>query len=175
MQSYILSQVENINEKYFKLHIDLYELWSDYMLFSWRWWICLALLVLPIVIWILFRNKKTTFSLLVSGLFMTVAFFLLDNIGMALELWAYPAKLVPIVPPYIPWDFPLLPVATMFFIQWSSKLKMFIKSIIFSISASLIAQPLAEYCGLYYPKHWKYYYSFPFFIYFYIISHFCLS
>lgn len=171
LQDYVVEQVEKINARYNEIHIELYKLWRDYMFLTWRWWVCLAIFAVPLVIWLLFRDKKTTFSLLVSGLFMAVISFLLETIGMAFGLWSYQVKVFPVVPPYIPWDFSVIPVATMFFIQWKSKYNLFVKSIIFSLTASFIAQPLATMLEIYNPKHWPHYYSFPIFVVLYIIAH----
>lgn len=170
LQYDVLNMVEKINSQYFQLHVDLVKIWNEYMLFTWRWWLGLVVLIAPAIVWLIYRKKEITYSLLVAGLFMACTSFLLDNAGMALGLWSYPSKVVPIVPPYLPWDFSLLPVATMFFIQWESKFNVFVKSIIFSFVGSFIAQPFFEYCGLYYSKHWKHYYSFPIFILMYLIA-----
>lgn len=52
--------------------MDLRHLWITYSLFTWRWWLTVALTILPWVIWIIIRKKESTARLLLAGLTVMV-------------------------------------------------------------------------------------------------------
>lgn len=50
--------------KLYNTHIEYYDLWKGSILFTWRWWIAVALVVSPWIIWLLVRKKESTDRLL---------------------------------------------------------------------------------------------------------------
>jgi len=91
---------------------------------------------------------------------------------MALGLWSYPTKTIPIIPPFPEFDLCAIPVGNMFMLQIMPNVSPIIKAITLSIPASLVAQPFAVVVGLYNPKHWHHYYSIPFVIIIYLSANF---
>jgi len=145
-------------------------LWLKHTLFDWHWWFGLFLTVLPWVIWIIFRRKESSDRLLYVGFFVMVISSWLDVIGILFGLWDYYDNVVPFSPAFIPWDFSLLPVAVMFFLQIKPKVNPLLKAAVFSAISSFVIEPFFVMTGIYNPKHWKHIYSFPIIIVIYLIS-----
>lgn len=151
-------------------HVKFYELWVGNIIFTWRWWIAMSLIISPWVIWLLVRKKESTDRLLYAGFFIMVVSSALDMIGIALNLWSYPINVFPLMPEFIPFDICALPVGTMLFIQFFPKIKPWIKSFIYATVASFIFQPIMSWFGLYNKMDWHDYYSFPILVVLYLIA-----
>ncbi len=163
--------VESANEKYHQAFLEMAKIWRDYMLFGWRWWLDLALSILPWVLWFIVRDKKRTHNLLYAGLVILVLSSMSDMIGMSFGLWGYHSRVVPFFPAYVPWDFSVIPVTAMLFYQFLPKIKPFYKGLIFSAFGSFVVQPVFAWLGTYDPKVWRHYYSFPIVLIFYLIGY----
>ena len=173
-----MDATREIEQVYSTMHqqaMKLTQLEVKYVLFTWRWWLLLALAICPWLLWLVLRKKESTDRLLYAGLFVGLIGSSLDLFGIAYGLWSYQASLIFQVPPMIPWDFSLLPVATMFFLQYKPKAKPVIKALIYSLIGSFIWQPLAVLLHLYHPKHWPHYYSFPLFFALYLLANYVYS
>lgn len=171
----VQKQSYNLYEQLFQTHIDFYHLWVNSILFTWRWWIAVALIVLPWTIWILVRKKESTDRLLYVGSFVMVFSSSLDTIGIALNLWFYPINVFPLMPEFIPFDICALPVATMLTIQYFPNVNPYIKAIVYSLVSSFMFEPLNKWLGLYSQIHWKDYYSIPIMIFIYLVSNYIAS
>lgn len=167
-----IEQIEKVNLILHDAHVQLYRFWKSQILFSWHWWIDLALTILPWIFWLIVKKKDSTHRLLHGGFVVIILTSILDNIGMAFGLWGYNYIIIPLIPPYIPWDFTLFPVTAMLFFQYKTKINPFVKAVVFSALGSFIVQPLFQWLGFYNPKEWKHYYSFPIVIIIYLIAHF---
>lgn len=111
---------------------------------------------------LVFLTKKTRYiQINMCWFFSMVVSTYLDTIGMAMRLWGYPSKEVPLTPPYITWDLCAIPIMTMMFLHYKPKINPIIKSIVLGLFGSLILQPIAQLLGLYNPYHWKHWYSIP--------------
>jgi len=71
-----------------------------------------------------------------------------------LGLWA-------IIPPYVPWDFSLIPVVNMFSYKIKPRVNPIIKGVILSALEAFVGEPILAWSQIYNLGHWKYYYSFP--------------
>lgn len=131
------------------------------MLFTWEWWLGLALIILPWLLWIKYRKKESSDRLLYAGFFVLIISSWLDYIGTTFGLWYYRILVVPTPPPYIIWDFCLMPVTVRFFIQVNPQIKPFTKSIMFAVLTAFIGEPIFSGLGFVVQKHWEHYYSFP--------------
>lgn len=96
----------------------------------------------------------------------------LDFLGVALGLWYYMYDITYLIPNYFPWDFTLLPVITMFFIQIKPNVNPIIKAVIFSAIFSFIAEPFFIWVGLYEPLKWEHIFPFPIYILIYFVADF---
>lgn len=69
--------------------------WAREILFTWQWWLLLALSVLPWVCWAFYHKKGSGNRLLYAGFFSICVAKLLDSIGSAFGLWMYTAVWCP--------------------------------------------------------------------------------
>lgn len=172
MNQDLSEKVDKANQLFHQANVEIYRLWVNEMLFKWPWWLNAALTVLPWILWIMVRKKDSTHRLLYAGAVVLIVSSFLDAIGMALNLWTYDSKLIPLIPPYAPWDFCVIPVSVMLLIQIKPKVSPFLKAAALSGVGSFVVQPLIEWLGLYNPKSWKHYYSFPIAYVIYLIGHY---
>lgn len=160
--TFTLPGIEKANDLMYEANMLILKVWLEEIVFSWRWWLEIAILILPwIFFWFFLRNKEDTYRLVGAGLFVMLVVTYMDTIGMALHLWGYPTKEVPLIPPYLTWDLSVIPVLVMAFLHYKPEVNPIWKSIILGLIGSLIIQPFAVIMGLYIPHHWKHYYSFP--------------
>lgn len=55
-----------------------------------QWWLLLAFLIVPWLIWVKVVDKKRKLEIVVVGLFVALATTLLDLLGYNLNFWEYP-------------------------------------------------------------------------------------
>jgi hypothetical protein len=149
---------------------DFYDLWYNHILFTWRWWLSVLLIILPWALWFLIRKKEHTHKLIFAGFFVMLISSYMDILGVGMHLWSYPVNALPLMPEFIIFDLCALPVATMLTIQFFPKVNPLIKAILFSGFASFIFQPINVWLGLYNNMAWKHYYSFPIIIVIYLLA-----
>jgi hypothetical protein len=167
-----------IDEKYRMLddaHTKLTEIWVDNIVFSFGWWTSLFMTIIPWLIWFIFRNKESKTRLLLGGLWAMFISTWLDYVGVTMGFWRYYNKLIPLMPDYISWDFALMPVTIMFFLQVKPKANPFIKALIFASMTAFLAEPLFLWLGYYHYPGWNSILSFPFFIVIYLIAHYLVN
>lgn len=168
----IIQGVKQVNDLIHQAHLDLFYVWKNFTVFSWHWWLNVALAIVPWIIWSKVRKKESTHLLLYAATVIIILSCLMDFTGIAYGLWAYNSKILPLSPPYVPWDFTLLPVGCLLLYQFKPNISPFIKAIFLSGIASFIIQPFFEFIQMYDPKYWHHYYSFPIFILIYLVGHF---
>ncbi|MBC2724077.1 CBO0543 family protein [Desulfosporosinus sp.] len=165
MKAFTLPGVERANDLLHQANAVLFETWVNQIVFTWRWWIEITIIILSwVYFWVFLRKKPDTYRLLCAGFFTMIVATYLDVVGMALRLWGYPSKEVPLIPPFITWDLSAIPVLTMIFLHYKPNVKPIVKAIVLAIFGSLILQPISVLLGLYIPYHWHHYYSIPFVI-----------
>ncbi|WP_085522910.1 CBO0543 family protein [Tuberibacillus sp. Marseille-P3662] len=143
---------------------DLYgekqALWKEYVVFNWHWWLGIALVLIPIIIWIKIRDRKNTYKLLISGAFASLVAIYLDSTGHFYHWFDYQYDVFPAASNYLPWDFVLIPVSIMLFIQYQPQANPFLKGFIYSALLAFLGLPLLTYLDLYSIYNWNYIYSF---------------
>jgi hypothetical protein len=100
---------------------------------------------------------------------MFIATFL-NYLGVTLGLWRYNVKTIPSIPDFIAWDFALMPVTIMFFMQIKPDIKPIIKGLLFSGMTSFLAEPLFKWLGFFEYPGWHFWASFPFYLVIYLIA-----
>jgi hypothetical protein len=171
----IKKQSDTLHVELSKIRDKFNDLWLNNILFTWRWWITILLIILPWILWLFIRKKESSDRLLYAGLFIMVSSSTLDSIGVGFNLWSYPIYALPLMPNSIPYDICSLPVATMLTIQFFPKIHPFIKSVIYSATGSFVFQPIMSWIGLYNKMDWKDYYTFPVLILLYLIANYLAS
>ncbi|MDR3586563.1 MAG: hypothetical protein P4L59_14800 [Desulfosporosinus sp.] len=136
------------------------------------WWILIAIGIIPWLAWIAWRPKEITNRLLLAGIFVMVATYFMDAVGLSRGLWSYPIKGIPLIPSYIIWDLCVMPVSAMVAIQFKPNMNQLIKAIGLAIAGAYVIQPIAVVFGYYHMKHWKHLYSFALVIIIYLIAYF---
>lgn len=162
-----LGKIENrLNE----VAKDFIEIWKEDIFLSSSWWLSLALSVIPWLLWAKYRNKESASRLLFAGFFIIIISSWLDFFGAQLGFWYYPSKLFPLQPPYFPYDFCILPVIAMFFMQYKTQIPAWIKAIVYSVINCFIGEPILWAIHFYEPVDWKFYYSFPIYVLIYLVG-----
>jgi hypothetical protein len=157
----LLKEVDRILGQYGQIHDEIENLWKTKMVFTWHWWLDVALAVLPWIIWLIVRDRRRTHSLLYAGLFSMLAASLLDMVGISQGGWNYNTLLLPYFPEYLPWDLTVMPVGTMLYLQFFPKINPWIKGAVFGATAAYVIEPVFIWLGLYEPGGWEHHYSLP--------------
>ena len=172
MGIYIIPGVEKVSDMVHEANVIVYHVWLKTILFTLKWWILIVVGVIPWTAWIVWRPKERTNRLLLAGTVVMVASYFMDAVGLALGLWSYPIKEVPLIPSYIIWDLCVMPVAAMITIQFKPNMSQLIKAIGLAIAGAYVIQPIAVYFDYYHMKHWRHLYSFPLVIIIYLLAYF---
>ncbi|WP_226527683.1 CBO0543 family protein [Metabacillus niabensis] len=129
-------------------------------LFTWQWWIALAMLIVPWAIWAIFRDRENSARLFSAGLLVMVISEILDAIGVGLGNWAYPVKVIPIATISFSFRLSLLPVIFMLLLQFKPQINPFIKAVLYGGFGAFIGLPFLESINLYKKIDWQLIYSF---------------
>ncbi len=182
-ESDLLEEVDHVIEQYAATHDEVERIWAQHMVFTWHWWLSVALAVLPWILWLIVRDRKNTHSLLYAAMFTAFIATVLCMAGVAQGGWSYNTWLLPYFPQYLPWDWTVMPVTVMLFYQYwpriTGRIKKrsfaFIKSpwiaaLFFGAVASYIVEPVFILMGMYEPSGWEHHYSLPIYTAIYIIG-----
>lgn len=167
----LLKEMDRIIAQYTVVHDELEQLWATKMVFTWHWWLDVALAILPWILWFIVRDKKNTHSLLYAGFFTMLVSSFLCMAGVSQEGWNYNTLLLPYFPEFLPWDLTVMPVTAMLFYQFLPKINPWIKGIAFTTIASYVVEPIFIWLGLYEPSNWEHHYSFPIYLLIYMIGY----
>ena len=171
-RSDLLKKIDDLYNSITQISKQMIKLWYAHILFTWQWWLLLALTIIPWIFWIIIRKKESTNRLLFCAFFVIIISCWLDFIGIQFGLWSYYIQVIPFIPSYVTLDFSLLPVTILLVLQIKPDFNPIIKAICFSAVTSFIMQPIFVWLNIYNPRNWKHYYSFPIFIVIYLIAHF---
>jgi hypothetical protein len=171
----VTEKTKELYNKLVQLHHEMLDYWTDEVTFGFHWLIGVSFTVFPWILWIIFRNKESTYRLLLAGLFVMVASMLLDTIGVVNGLWYYHLEVIPLMPAHFPFNFSLMPVTIMLFLQIRPNGNVYFKALLFSSSNSFLAEPLFIWLKLYHPLKWEHIYSFPIYFLIYLVSHFLVT
>lgn len=167
-------EIMKTDEFFNRIHqaeIDYYHYWKEVTFGDWEFYLSIALSVIPWLLWIILRKRGSEARLLLVGGFVLVLASFLDFIGVVFGVWHYTGKALPIIPTYIPWDFCLIPVTTMLWVQFKPRLNPILKAIIYGLLAAFIGEPFFEWIGLYSPEKWNSLYSFIMYIVIYLLAY----
>ncbi|MCR2803564.1 CBO0543 family protein [Paenibacillus soyae] len=155
-----LEKVSEANEQIVEANGIVADVIMNAFLFTWQWWLGVALIVVPWFIWFVIRDRQSTGRLLSAGLFVMIFSAVLDTIGIESGLWSYPIKVIP--SPTLSFSFRLsvLPVLAMLFIQIKPHLNPFVKAVVYGIIAAYVGLPLLTLIDMYKKINWAYTYSF---------------
>jgi hypothetical protein len=133
--------------------------------FSWVWWVGIAFVILPFLVWCKVVDKKRLLEICVFGLVVNVSATCLDVVGTSLVLWEYPVHILPRIPLLFPVDYVIVPIGFMLIYQKCPNWWKFLAtSAIAAAALAFAAEPFAIWIGEYKPISWKLIYSFPIYI-----------
>lgn len=142
------------------------ENWLHHDLFSWQWWLLLAVLIIPWLYWWKKVDRTRLLEMTVLGMIVLIISSYLDAVLTELGLWAYRYWVLPVWPRLIPADFTVLPVGFMFVYQkYGAAWKRFI--IAMTITSALYSfggESFLVWINVYELHGWKHYYSFPIYV-----------
>ncbi|WP_442600123.1 CBO0543 family protein [Neobacillus sp. D3-1R] len=170
-----IEKLDKLTKETHEIVKQIIDLWSQEVIFTWRWWFGVILTVLTWLLWFKFHKKESRYRLLLAGFFVMTVSVSLDAIGVQLGLWSYRYEVFPLIPAYLPYDLALMPVVIMSLIQFKPHISTFKKAIIFGLLTSFIGEPLIVWIDIYKPLHWKFFYSFPIYMAIYLIAEWFIS
>ncbi|MFC0472762.1 CBO0543 family protein [Halalkalibacter kiskunsagensis] len=161
--------IEKTNQLYklvAEIQTEMIQVWVKDVLFTPHWFVGISLSIIPWVVWLYFNKKVSRNRMLFAGFGIMLISSFFDFLGVQLGLWIYYYEIIPWIPAYEPWDWTLIPVSIMMFIEFKPNTSPYIKGLIFAGMTAFIGEPLFQYIGLYKQIAWSSFYSFP--IYFFI-------
>ena len=158
-------------ERIHQVEVDYESYWKVHTLWHWEFWVSVALSIIPWIVWIILRKRGSGARLLLAGSFGLIVATWLDFLGLVFGLWHYSGRVLPTIPTFFPWDFTLIPVSLMLWLQFRPTLNPFLKAVIYSALTSFVGEPFFEWLGLYTIVKWSVVYSFPIYIFIYLIAY----
>lgn len=139
--------------------------WLQDTVFTWQWWLLVALLIVPWILWGCVVDKKRLTAIVLLGMFALATASWMDDLGTDMILWYYPYKLLPVYPQLVPINYAIIPVTYMLIYQYFRQWHSYVMALtIMAAVYSFVAEPALGYLGMYKMLAWKYYYSFPIYI-----------
>ncbi|WP_231889839.1 CBO0543 family protein [Oceanobacillus sp. Castelsardo] len=166
-----LNQIDKATQKITEANHLTVEAVMNAFLFTWQWWVALALIIVPWVIWAIFRDRQKSARLFSAGLLVMILSEIMDAIGVSLGKWSYPVKVVPIATVSFSFRLSVLPVFTMLLLQYKPQINPFIKAIIFGGAGAYIGLPLLGMIDLHKKIDWSINYSFIILALMYLLAH----
>lgn len=114
-QQGLLTQIRSMKEDVLQLQTDYWVSFSDFG--TWQFWVVLAALIVPLILLILFIDRKNILLLLFFGINYHLWFQYVDSIQITMGLHEYPYELFPFLSS-IALDGSLVPVVFIFMYQW---------------------------------------------------------
>lgn len=147
-----LEMIETIRKAEIKESHRWTEYWQDYShFFTWQFWVVLAMFVLPLIMVVLFIDRKKAFHIGFYGYSVHVFFAYTDVIGTSNGLWIYPYKLLPYFPSNLTLDASFVPVCYMLLYQYilNNRKNYYLWMIGLSLGFAYILKPLMVGLGLF--------------------------
>ncbi|MEG8980311.1 CBO0543 family protein [Priestia megaterium] len=138
-----------------------YQNWLHSDLFTWQWWVLLIAAILPWVIWGYLIEKKHRLHVFAFAMSIGIISSILDVIGADNLLWGYPTKLFFMVPPLIPADLTVIPVAFSLAYHYGKTWRRYILYIIIiSFLFAYVIEPLSKWAEIYQKNNFPHWLSF---------------
>lgn len=166
-----LDQIDKASQKIAEANQLTVESIMNAFLFTWQWWIALAMMVVPWIIWVIFRNYKSSARIFSAGLLVMVLSEILDAIGVSSGKWAYPVKVIPVATVSFSFRLSVLPVFVMLLLQFKPRFNPYIKAILFGGVGAYVGMPTLAIIDLYKKIDWTYTYSFFILTLMYLLAH----
>ena len=158
LQEEIIQLKEQLNDMFIRHYLE-----SE--IFTPTWWISVALVILPVIVWWKVIDKKRLLEMSVFGLLVNVVATFLD-IGLSDHMmWEYPVRILPQTALLLPVDYIILPtIGTILYQKFPKWPPFLLACTIAGALMAFVCEPLAVYIGMYRLLTWRYIYSFPIYI-----------
>lgn len=134
--------------------------WLAQDLFSPVWWLMLAMLVIPWLIWWKYVDRNRILQITLYGMLVLILSSYLDAIGSELVLWQYNRMLIPLWSRLVAVDFSVMPVTYMFVYQYFRSWPTFaLASVAVGAVYAFLAEPVMIRLGIYQLNEWSHWYS----------------
>jgi hypothetical protein len=101
---------------------DWYDYWNKYSnVGTWQFWVALALLVVPLVVFVIMGDRKKAFRIGFYGLNIHMITTYIDLFATTHRMWEYPYRVLPFLPASVSLDASLIPVTYILVYQWTLK------------------------------------------------------
>jgi hypothetical protein len=141
------------------------ENWLHQDLFSYQWWLLMAALFIPWLLWGKFVDKKRLIEITLFGAIVVIVTSFLDATLSDLRLWEYNYYIIPLWPRLISADFAIVPITYMFIYQYFQSQKSFLLAmLVVSIFFAFVGEPLLVWLDIYTLHKWEHVYSLPIYI-----------
>ncbi len=161
-ESELINQMIQTKIMYKQLSI---EHWVKYEVFTCQWWLGIASVSLPLLLWWKLVDRRRILEITVFGFIISTSATFLDVAGSESMLWNYPIRILPQIPLLFPVDFVLVPIIYMLIYQRYNAWKQFLfTNTIVALVLAFVVEPLAVYIKQYQLIYWKFEYSFPIYI-----------
>ncbi|MFD0697593.1 CBO0543 family protein [Paenibacillus sp. GCM10027628] len=155
-----IQRVDEASQKMVEANTLINDAIMNSFLFTWRWWLGIALFILPWIVWIIYRKRESTARFFLAGLSSIILGILIDKFAIALGIWSYPIKFIPNSGfTLLPFQYSMLPVGVMFALQWKPNMNPFLKGILMGGFSAYIVEPIFTQMRFYNPKNWLYTYD----------------
>jgi hypothetical protein len=153
-----------LKEKQEELGQLRWEYWREYVFLSFAWWFLIVSLVIFLLLWWHYVDRSRLKDILLFGMSLLVLTIFLDILGSELNLWDYPAMVLPWGARLICVDL-IIPLGFMVVFQLTDRWLTFIMGS-FAVAGvyAFILEPIAIWIDVYDPIVWKFWYSFPIYI-----------
>ncbi|MEH7549756.1 hypothetical protein FB550_101184 [Neobacillus bataviensis] len=166
-----LNQIDKATQKITEANQLIIDSIMNAFLFTWQWWIALVMLVVPWIIWGIFRERESSARIFSAGLLVIVLTEILDTVGVSFGKWAYPVKVIPVATLNFSFRLSVLPVLVMLLLQWKPRFNPYIKAIFFGGFSAYVGLPTLAIIDLYKKIDWNFTYSFFILTLLYLLAH----
>ena len=171
MSDSVMKQVVQLVNQLVHANKAYANLWVTHVLWTWQWWFQLIAALVANAVWLILRKKNSTGRLLFVGFVVLFIAMWMDFMGNSFGLWYYPYELIPSLPPFFPWE-SIIPIEVLLLLQYKPTYSPWAKAIAFGLANSFVFEPITKLLGLYVLEHWRYIYSFPIYVFIYMIAHY---
>lgn len=151
-------QIDELSNKVTSMR---WEIWTQYTLFTWQWWMLVFLCIGIVVLFVVMIRKE---NLLKAFAYFGLVYIFnknLDDLATAMDWYDYRMQLEPIIPTMLPANLFVIPgVLTILYIRSRSWKRYWIAAGGFSIFVSYVALPLMKVVKIYAEKAWNVHWSF---------------
>lgn len=151
---------EEITSTREQLRDQYWDYWLSENVFSYQWWIMIAVNAGCILLWRFYVDRSRLFEVLTAGFLVVVITTVLDTLLIQYVVTSYPISPTPLSPSFFVSTYVVLPVLFMWIYQRYSTWKQYLPVLLAaSFVSAYIGEGLLRILHIYEYIHWKAFYS----------------